>query len=78
MLQTNEEQYVIGNLPKGVAMVGSCSAELQNKDTVKQCVSSIVVVECDFNNGSLQSSNSCETSVVLIEREPKGDHENYS
>jgi hypothetical protein len=69
---------VIGNLPKGVAMIGTCSAELQNKDIVKQCASSIVVVEYDFNNGSPQSSNGCETSVVLIEREPKGDHEKYS
>jgi hypothetical protein len=50
-MQTNEERYVIGNLPKGVAMIGSCSAELQNKEIVKQCASSIVVVECDFNNG---------------------------
>lgn len=69
---------MIGNLPKGVAMIGSCSAGLQNKDIVKHRVSSIVAVKCDFNNGSPQSSNSCEPSVVLIEREPKGDHENYS
>jgi hypothetical protein len=59
-------------------MIGTCSAELQNKDIDKQCASSIVVVECNLNNGSPQSSNSCETSVVLIERENKGDHENYS